>query len=197
MFVMFFLTQDLSAVEVYETQSGQLKHTIKLSSNENNYIYVRSLMVTNQHEGLIVISTQGTIYRDEEHVLRSALAVFDLRSDGLGKLAETETYGNAFGFDISADGSRVMVDVRPGGGFVKCIDVFDLSCVRGSAVAEENKDDASNDEEGKGVLQLVASLKPETDARFNYLTPDGSAVCVGLAGIDGISFFEKCLKKLC
>ena len=125
-----------------------------------------------------MVSLQGTKYINEEHVQQSSLAAYDLQSGA--KLGELLTYGNAYTMEFSKDATRFMTDVRPGGEFVKCLDLFDLSALR------------KNDDKAGQSIQLVASLKPETDARFNYLTGDGQILCVGLAGIDGVTFFEKC-----
>ena len=172
---------------MYDARQGgnKPKHSIKLGLNEDDYIFVRSLSVTSQQEGLILVSFQGTKYINEEHVQQSTLAAYDLQSGA--KLGEILTYGNAYTMEFSKDATRFLTDVRPGGDFVKCLDLFDLSALRNN-----NNNSGAGGCEGAQPINLVASLKPETDARFNYLTPDGQTLCVGLAGIDGVTFFEKC-----
>ena len=159
-------------------------HTIKISQNENDYMFVRSLCVTSQQEGLIMVSIQGTLRRNEADVQCLALAAYDLRSGA--KLGEIETYANAYTLEFSRDGTRLLTDVRPGGDYSKCLDLFDLSSLRKGGEGGKKRDDS---------LKLVASLKPDTDTRFNFLTADGKTLCVGLAGIEGVTFFDKCVPK--
>lgn len=91
------------------------------------------------------------------------------------KLAETRASGMVSRFNLSADGTRMMTDVRGGGNDRKTITLYDLSKLHSDR-----------------VITTVASLLPETDTRFCYVTQDGQSVGVGLAGMDGVVFFRPC-----
>jgi len=138
---------------------------------------IRSLTATSQR-GIILASVSGNVQVNEDYKELTALYLFDLSTKK--KITELTTYGNANVYQFSRDASLVMTDVKPGGDHIKCLDIFDLTKLK-----------------TEGRVELVASLKPETDARFNYLTPDGKMLCLGLAGVSGVIFFElvKNMKK--
>ena len=43
-----------------------------------------------------------------------------------------------------------------------------------------------------GKLSLLGRFLPDSDTRFNYLTPDGSSICCGLSGVDELVFLQLC-----
>ena len=63
---------------------------------------------------------------------------------------------------------------QPQTGGSKSIDIWDVSKVK------------------QGSIQLVGRFLPDTDVRFYYLTTDGKAACVGVAGTEELIFLRVC-----
>ena len=154
-----------------------MKLKITLAEDEEiDSVSLMGLSAISQHGGIVLVSMSGQFYKNEEYHMRDLLAAYDLTTGQ--KIGEKDIYGRPWMFQFSSDYNYVMTDVRPGGDHIKCLDLFDISKLR-----------------SEGKIDLIASLKPETDARFNYLAPDGKTLCLGLAGIDGVTFFNVCQPK--
>ena len=106
---------------------------------------------------------------DDRQPHRNTVAVIDILAS---------TYGNPYTFEFSNDFNVLLGDIRPESEIVKAIELYDVSNIK-----------------TKGVIKTIASLKPEKDTRFSHISGDGKAVCIGLANVDGVTFFSPCVKN--
>eukprot|EP00112_Aurelia_sp_Birch-Aquarium-sp1_P014005 Seg2999.2 transcript_id=Seg2999.2/GoldUCD/mRNA.D3Y31 product="hypothetical protein" protein_id=Seg2999.2/GoldUCD/D3Y31 len=104
----------------------------------------------------------GQVYR---------LVCFDMATSDVLALGYCRYY---LKMSASKDGKRLICLSQPMQEESKAIDIWDMSEVK------------------EGKVTLLAKFLPETDVRFNYLTSDGNAVAVGIAGMDGLVFLRMC-----
>ena len=169
-----FSLQDHQSFEIWDVHKQVLRKTVNLNIVEDDYLSLRSLSATSKG-GYVLVSLQGMLH-DNLSVMVRLLGVYDLASGT--EIAKLPIYGNPFSFQISDDCNVLMTNVRPENEIVRSLDFYDVSQLK-----------------NKAEMKKIASFKPETDARFAYLSRDGKALCVGLPNVDGVTFFTPCSKK--
>lgn len=168
------VSADMYGVNVYKVPDGTLLTKLEYKIGDDMCGSCTSLTISVKMACVIVnymapLPVPGSSnYENQNLLVAYGLETWE-------KLAETRASGMVSRFNLSADGTRMMTDVRGGGNDRKTITLYDLSKLHSDR-----------------VITTVASLLPETDTRFCYVTQDGQSVGVGLAGMDGVVFFRPC-----
>ena len=165
------LTQELSAVNVWNVPENRIEATAAYDINGYNAAILA--LTASSRAGYLLVAFSSNKVKEGKTVNITTLVVYDEKNEWK-QVADAEAAAIVTRLFVSVDGMRVLTNCQSAGEQKKALDLFDMSNF------------------GEGKIKKIASLMPETDTRFCYLTDDGETVCVGLASVDGVTFFRPC-----